>query len=261
MELNTIDEERLTLKHHFDERSSDVDRRLALTIPKQKVQAFINVYFDIVAHFGTHSKAEKIIGLSNTVLSNMRNDSVLSVRSARTLLDAHAKYVPKAPPRPNVVRKNPIANVTYEQAPQPSLQETPVMSKKTPTPKTKAKTKTVDTRPQSWTKTELKLLMNTRLSRPEIAERLGRTPNVCAKRRYYEMNKPKMKARSAAQWDAKKSLVTKKKMTKIGPAVVKPKIEAATPVVPVYTYEGKHNIATFNKLGWFTRTLLGVRAA
>ena len=49
--------------------------------------------------------------------------------------------------------------------------------------------------------------------------------------------------------------------TKIGPAVVKPKIEAATPVVPVYTYEGKHNIATFNKLGWFTRTLLGVRAA
>ena len=34
-----------------------------------------------------------------------------------------------------------------------------------------------------------------------------------------------------------------------------------TPVVPVYTYEGKHNIATFNKLGWFTRTLLGVKAA
>ena len=47
--------------------------------------------------------------------------------------------------------------------------------------------------------------------------------------------------------------------TKIGPAVIRTK--AAIPVVPVYTYEGKHNIATFNKLGWFTRTLLGVRAA
>ena len=47
--------------------------------------------------------------------------------------------------------------------------------------------------------------------------------------------------------------------TKIGPAVIKTK--AAVPVTPVYTYEGKHNIATFNKLGWFTRTLLGVRAA
>lgn len=47
--------------------------------------------------------------------------------------------------------------------------------------------------------------------------------------------------------------------TKIGPAVTKAK--AAVPVTPVYTYEGKHNIATFNKLGWFTRTLLGVKAA
>ena len=49
------------------------------------------------------------------------------------------------------------------------------------------------------------------------------------------------------------------KHIKIGPAVTKAK--AAVPVTPVYTYEGKHNIATFNKLGWFTRTLLGVRAA
>ena len=47
--------------------------------------------------------------------------------------------------------------------------------------------------------------------------------------------------------------------TKIGPAVIRTK--AAVPITPVYTYEGKHNIATFNKLGWFTRTLLGVRAA
>ena len=47
--------------------------------------------------------------------------------------------------------------------------------------------------------------------------------------------------------------------TKIGPAVIKAK--AAVPVTPVYTYEGKHSIATFNKLGWFTRTLLGVKAA
>ena len=44
--------------------------------------------------------------------------------------------------------------------------------------------------------------------------------------------------------------------TKIGPAVTKAKA-----AVPVYTYEGKHSIATFNKLGWFTRTLLGVKAA
>ena len=55
--------------------------------------------------------------------------------------------------------------------------------------------------------------------------------------------------------------------TKIGPAVIrtgtktKAKAKAAVPITAVYTYEGKHNIATFNKLGWFTRTLLGVRAA
>ena len=47
--------------------------------------------------------------------------------------------------------------------------------------------------------------------------------------------------------------------TKIGPAVTKAK--AAVPVTPVYTYEGKHNIATSNKLSWFARTLLGVKAA
>ena len=75
------------------------------------------------------------------------------------------------------------------------------------------------------------------------------------------------------------------KHTKIGPATVKESDETMrykrykaiefrlhearaarlltpqTPTVPVYQYEGKHNIATFNKLGWFTRTLLGVRAA
>ena len=51
--------------------------------------------------------------------------------------------------------------------------------------------------------------------------------------------------------------------TKIGPAVIRTgtKVKAAIPITPVYTYEGNHNIATFNKLGWFTRTLLGVRAA
>jgi hypothetical protein len=55
--------------------------------------------------------------------------------------------------------------------------------------------------------------------------------------------------------------------TKIGPAVIrtgtktKTKVKAAIPITPVYTYEGNHNIATFNKLGWFTRTLLGVKAA
>lgn len=49
--------------------------------------------------------------------------------------------------------------------------------------------------------------------------------------------------------------------TKIKSIKTKVKVKAVTPVVPVYKYEGKHNIATFNKLGWFARTLLGVRAA
>lgn len=42
---------------------------------------------------------------------------------------------------------------------------------------------------------------------------------------------------------------------------IKTKVKAVTPTIPIYKYEGRHNIATFNKLGWFTRTLLGVRAA
>ena len=247
-----------TNTHYRGHKLAD-PRTVPLTVPKNKIKPFMRLYAEMVDHFGTHVRAEQAIGLSNSVITKMRAKSVLSVRSARILLHAHARYVPKTPSRPNVVRKNPIVHVTYEQTPKPLLDETLLMLKKPLT--TTTKTKTIVTPPKAWTKSELKLLMSTRLSRTEIAKRLGRTPNTCAKRRYYEMNKPKMKARSAVQWAAKKSTTVKKKATKIGPAVIKTKVKAAVPVTPVYTYEGKHNIATFNNLGWFTRTLLGVRAA
>jgi len=35
----------------------------------------------------------------------------------------------------------------------------------------------------------------------------------------------------------------------------------AKPVLKSYSYEGRHNIITVNKLGWLTRILLGVKEA
>ena len=94
-----------------------------------------------------------------------------------------------------------------------------------------------------WTAKEDNFLTNNpKMLAKKIGKKLKRTPAAVAQRR---------KTLGIAKAHVNP--------TKIGPAVTKAK--AAVPVTPVYTYEGKHNIATFNKLGWFTRTLLGVRAA
>ena len=211
------------------------DPKLTLTVPKNKIKPFMRLYAEMVDHFGTHVRAEQAIGLSNSVITKMRAKSVLSVRSARILLHAHARYVPKTPSRPNVVRKNPIVHVTYEQATKPSLEETPIMLKKT---KNKSK---------AWTTRETNFLINNpNMPSKEISKKIKRTLAAVSQRRN------KLGITQSIDKAPPKHI-------KIGPAVTKAK--AAVPVTPVYTYEGKHNIATFNKLGWCTRTLLGVRAA
>ena len=222
-------------------------RTVPLTVPKNKIKPFMRLYAEMVDHFGTHVRAEQAIGLSNSVITKMRAKSVLSVRSARILLHAHARYVPKTPSRPNVVRKNPIVHVTYEQATKPSLEETPIMLKKT---KNKSK---------AWTTRETNFLINNpNMPSKEISKKIKRTLAAVSQRRN------KLGITQSIDKAPPKHI-------KIGPAVTKAKTKtktktktkakAAVPVTPVYTYEGKHNIATFNKLGWFTRTLLGVRAA
>jgi hypothetical protein len=235
-----------TNTHYRGHKLAD-PRSMPLNVPKNKIKPFMRLYAEMVDHFGTHVRAEQAIGLSNSVITKMRAKSVLSVRSARILLHAHARYIPKTPSRPNVVRKNPIVHVTYEQATKPSLEETPIMLKKT-TNKSKA-----------WTTREINFLINNpNMPAKEISKKLKRTLAAVSKRR----NKLGItQSIDKAQ----------PKHIKIGPAVTKAKAKAkakaktkakaAVPVTPVYTYEGKHNIATFNKLGWFTRTLLGVRAA
>jgi hypothetical protein len=49
----------------------------------------------------------------------------------------------------------------------------------------------------------------------------------------------------------------RKRKTTIGSAMP----VLAKPVLKSYSYEGRHNIITVNKLGWLTRVLLGVKEA
>lgn len=211
------------------------DPRSTPVVPKDKIKPFMQLYDEMVEHFGTHVLTEQAIGLSHSVLNRMRVNSVLSVRSARLLLNAHARYVPKTPSRPNVARKKPIVHVTYEQATKPSLEETPIMLKKT---KNKIKV---------WTMRETNFLINNpNMPSKEISKKLKRTLAAVSQRRN------KLGITQSIDKAPPKHI-------KIGPAVTKAK--AAVPIPPVYTYEGKHNIATFNKLGWFTRKFLGVKAA
>jgi hypothetical protein len=224
-------------------------RSMPLNVPKNKIKPFMRLYAEMVDHFGTHVRAEQAIGLSNSVITKMRAKSVLSVRSARILLHAHARYVPKTPSRPNVVRKNPIVHVTYEQATKPSLEETPIMLKKT-TNKSKA-----------WTKREINFLINNpNMPAKEISKKLKRTLAAVSKRRN-KLGITQSIDKAQPKHIKIGPAVTKAKAKAKAKAKTKAKAKAAVPVTPVYTYEGKHNIATFNKLGWFTRTLLGVRAA
>jgi hypothetical protein len=224
-------------------------RSMPLNVPKNKIKPFMRLYAEMVDHFGTHVRAEQAIGLSNSVITKMRAKSVLSVRSARILLHAHARYIPKTPSRPNVVRKNPIVHVTYEQATKPSLEETPIMLKKT-TNKSKA-----------WTKREINFLINNpNMPAKEIGKKLKRTLAAVSIRRN-KLGITQSIDKAQPKHIKIGPAVTKAKAKAKAKAKTKAKAKAAVPVTPVYTYEGKHNIATFNKLGWFTRTLLGVRAA
>tara|TARA_R100001377_G_C3114208_1_gene83690 strand:+ start:114 stop:452 length:339 start_codon:yes stop_codon:yes gene_type:complete len=104
---------------------------------------------------------------------------------------------------------------------------------------------------QAWSPEDIHLVMTSTLKMSKVAKKLNRTAHACSMKKY-SLNK-----KIAAEKLAKVKTVRTKRKTTIGSAMP----VLAKPVLKSYSYEGRHNIITVNKLGWLTRILLGVKEA
>ena len=102
---------------------------------------------------------------------------------------------------------------------------------------------------QAWSPEDIHLVMTSTLKMSKVAKKLNRTAHACSMKKY-SLNK-----KMAAEKLAVKTV--RKRKTTIGSAMP----VLAKPVLKSYSYEGRHNIITVNKLGWLTRVLLGVKEA
>jgi hypothetical protein len=107
----------------------------------------------------------------------------------------------------------------------------------------------------NWTQKDTDYLINSDLPLAKIAKKLNRTTPACTMRRY----NTKQKIAKGQPLYGRAGRPRKTTIALVDPAFYIAK--AIAPVAPIYQYEGKHSIATLNKLGWLTRTLLGVKAA
>lgn len=101
---------------------------------------------------------------------------------------------------------------------------------------------------KSWTKKDTNFLMNSDLPTAQIAKKLNRTVPACS------MRKSNIKKKIAAG---------KINHPRAGRPVVVKTLGPATPVLvsQTYSYRGRHQIVTLNKLSWLSQKLLGVKLA
>lgn len=101
---------------------------------------------------------------------------------------------------------------------------------------------------KSWTKKDTNFLMNSDLPIALVAKKLKRTSPACSMRKY----------------NVKKKIAEGKPMRgRAGRPVVVKTLGPATPVLvsQTYSYSGRHQIVTLNKLSWLSQKLLGVKLA
>ena len=101
---------------------------------------------------------------------------------------------------------------------------------------------------KSWTKKDTNFLMDSDLPMAQVAKKLKRTSPACSMRKY----------------NIKKKISEGKPIrARRGRPVTVKTIGPATPVLvsQTYSYNGRHQIVTLNKLSWFTQKLLGVNQA